>query len=72
MYYSAAAASLMAFGATTLLPHDGVFWMVARFLLDVAGALFGLYLVIMFALSAAGYVMRFQKRSAVSNMAPWK
>ena len=50
MYYSAGVASLAAFGAAVALPHEGVLWLIARLMLDSAGALFGIYLLTGFAL----------------------
>jgi hypothetical protein len=59
MYYSAGiAGGVGAFGAAATLPHNGLLWLPARFLLDSAGALFGLYLLLAVVLSAAGAVNR--------------
>lgn len=58
MYYSAGVAGLTAFGAAQALPGEGPLWLVARLLLDGAGCLFGLYLLVGFGLTVAGHVMR--------------
>jgi hypothetical protein len=65
MYYPATLASLTAFGSTAALPHDGDLWLTARMLLDGAGALFGLYLLIGIGLSLTGQVMRIRRRSSI-------
>jgi hypothetical protein len=66
VYYSTGVASLTAFGSAVVLPRDGVLWLAARLLLDTAGGLFGLYLLIAFGLSLAGGVMRIRHRHDVS------
>jgi hypothetical protein len=59
MYYSAGiAGSVGAFGAAVTFPHNGPLWLLARLLLDSAGALFGLYLLLALVLSTAGAVNR--------------
>jgi hypothetical protein len=59
MHYSAGiAAGISAFGAAFAFPHYGPFWLLARLLLDTAGALFGLYVVVALILVAAGKAMR--------------
>lgn len=58
VHYSAGVAGLGAFGAAQALPHEGPLWLVARLLLDGAGGLFGLYLLIGLGLTVAGHVMR--------------
>jgi hypothetical protein len=68
VYYSAGLAGMSAFGATVALPHNGTLWLLARLLLDAAGACFGLYLMIAFGLSTAGQVMRFRRRVTVADM----
>jgi hypothetical protein len=65
MYYPATLASLTAFGSAVGLPHDGDLWLTARMLLDGAGALFGLYLLINIGLSLTGQVMRIRRRSSI-------
>jgi hypothetical protein len=65
MYYPATLASLTAFGSAVALPHDGDLWLTARMLLDGAGALFGLYLLINIGLSLTGQVMRIRRRSSI-------
>jgi hypothetical protein len=64
VYYSAGLASLTAFAGAAGLPHTSVFWIVARILLDSAGGLFGLYLVVMVGLLLMGQAMRFRQRVA--------
>lgn len=54
MYYSAGVAGLASFGAAQALPSGGPLWLAARLLLDGAGGLFGLYLVVGLGLAAAG------------------
>jgi hypothetical protein len=50
-----------AFGAAVALPHNGVLWVLARLMLDAAGALFGLYLLVALVLLTAGKVMRLRR-----------
>jgi hypothetical protein len=66
MYYPAGFVSMGAFGAKVALPHNGVLWVLARLMLDAAGALFGLYLLVAIVLLAAGKVMRL-RRPVTSN-----
>jgi len=65
MYYPAALASLTAFGSPVVLPHDGDLWLAARLLLDGAGALFGLYLLVSIGLLLTGQVMRLRPRASI-------
>jgi hypothetical protein len=65
MYYPATLASLTAFGSAVALPHNGDLWLTARMLLDGAGALFGLYLLIGIGLLLTGQVMRIRGRSSI-------
>ncbi len=58
MHYSAGLAGLTTAAAATALPAGSGLFLVARLLLDGAGALFGLYLVTFAALSMSGYVLR--------------
>jgi hypothetical protein len=67
MYYSAGVASLAAFGAAVAFPHEGVLWLTARLMLDSAGALFGLYLLVGIGLSLTGRVMRIRANIANSG-----
>ena len=64
MYYPTTLASLTAFGSAVALPHNGDLWLTARMLLDGAGALFGLYLLISIGLLLTGQVMRIRRRPA--------
>ena len=56
--FSAGAAGLAAHWAVQALPADGLLWLIARLLMDAAGALFGVYLLTLVVLSLAGRVMR--------------
>jgi hypothetical protein len=67
MYYSAGVASLAAFGAAVAFPHEGVLWLAARLMLDTAGGLFGLYLLVGIGLSITGRVMRIRANIANSG-----
>jgi formate hydrogenlyase subunit 3/multisubunit Na+/H+ antiporter MnhD subunit len=62
VYYSAGLASLTAFASAAGMPRTSVFWIAARILLDSAGGLFGLYLVVMVGLLLAGRAMRLRRR----------
>jgi hypothetical protein len=65
VYYSAGVASLAAFGAAVAFPHEGVLWLAARLMLDGAGALFGMYLLVGVGLSVTGRIMRI--RGSIAN-----
>lgn len=54
MYYSAGLAALTSYGAAGHLPRQGILWIAARALLDGAGALFALYLVVSVGLFVVG------------------
>jgi hypothetical protein len=58
MHYSAGLAGLTMAGRAAALPTGSGLFLAARLLLDGAGALFGLYLVVFVALSLAGCVLR--------------
>ena len=62
MHYSAGPASLTAFASGTELRHAKIFWSGAWILLDAAGALFALYLMVMVGLLLIGSVGRFRAR----------
>jgi hypothetical protein len=66
MYYSAGVASPAAFGAAVAFPHEGVLWLTARLMLDGAGGLFGLYLLVGIGLSLTGRVMRI--RASIASL----
>ena len=66
MYYPAGFVSMGAFGAAVALPHNGVLWVLARLMLDAAGALFGLYLLVALVHLTAGKVVRL-RRLVTSN-----
>ena len=66
MYYPAGFVSMGAFGAAVALPHNGVLWVLARLMLDAAGALFGLYLLVALVHLTAGKVVRL-RRPVTSN-----
>lgn len=72
MYYSAGVVSMTAFGTAVVLPHEGVLWVIARLMLDGAGGLFGLYLIIGFVLSIAGGAVRLFARRAAPRLRPQK
>jgi hypothetical protein len=61
VHYSAGLAGLVAVGGAATLPGSGVLWLTARLLLDGAGALFGLYLLILVTLFLSGCVMRLRR-----------
>lgn len=65
VYYSASAASLTSYGASMQLPRHSLFWLVARGMLDAAGALFAVYLIVAVVLLVVGWIMRY--RSAVKS-----
>jgi hypothetical protein len=64
VHYSAGLASLSAIGGAVSLPGNGGLWLAARLLLDAAGALFGLYLMIILGLLLAGCAMRSHRGAA--------
>ena len=64
MHYSAGLGGLAAVGGAATLPGSGVLWLTARLLLDGAGALFGLYLLILVTLFLSGYVMRLRRQAS--------
>jgi hypothetical protein len=64
VHYSAGLAGLAAIGGAATLPGSGVLWLTARLLLDGAGALFGLYLLILVTLFLSGYVMRLRRQAS--------
>jgi flagellar biosynthesis protein FlhB len=65
-------ASPATFATEVVLPHNGVVWQVARLMLDAAGSLFGLYLVVAVLFSLAASVMQFRGRFAASDLRPRK
>ncbi len=58
MNYSVGAVGLAAPGAALAIPGSGPVWLMARILLDSAGALFACYLIAGAGLSLAGRLMR--------------
>jgi hypothetical protein len=72
MYYSAGVASLTAFGAAVAFPNEGVLWLTSRLMLDGAGGLFGLYLLVGIGLSLTGRVMRIRANFANFSSRPEK
>jgi len=62
-------AGLAAVGGAATLPGSGVLWLTARLLLDGAGALFGLYLLILLTLFLSGYAMRLRQRASPRDRA---
>ena len=69
MQYSAGLAGLTAVGGAVSLPGHGGLWLAARLLLDGAGALFGLYLLVTLSLLLAGHGMRLRRRIAAARAA---
>ena len=69
MYYSAGVASLTAVGAAVALPQEGVLWLTARLMLDCAGGLFGMYLLVGIGLSLTGHVMRIRSKQRQARLA---
>jgi hypothetical protein len=67
VYNSAGFAGLASFGAAQALPEGSLLWLVARLMLDGAGALFGLYMLTGFALTIAAHVMRSGRRQTASS-----
>jgi hypothetical protein len=64
VYYFASVGALTSFAAAFQLPRGDVLWLAARVLLDGAGALFLLYLLIALAALLVGWVMRLRSRQA--------
>ena len=62
MHYTAGIGTAFSFAGAQLVPGDGLVSTVARLLLDAAGALFGLYLLLAIGLSAYGWVLRRQNQ----------
>jgi hypothetical protein len=72
MYYSAGVVSTAAFGGTLVLPHQGGLWVAARLMLDGAGGLFGLYLLVGFLLAVVGSAVRLRAQLFASRPRPQK
>jgi hypothetical protein len=60
MVYGAGLASVAAFGGAAALPGSGAGWETARLLLDLAGGLFGAYLILLAVVLLGARVMRAQ------------
>ncbi len=58
MHYSAGPASLTMFASAAQLRHAKIFWSGAAVLLDAAGGLFAVYLVVMVGLLLIGFAGR--------------
>jgi hypothetical protein len=69
VHYSAGLAGLTAIGGAAVLPGGGALWLAARLLLDGAGALFGLYLLIVLTLFLSGCVLRWRRGPASARHA---
>lgn len=70
MHYTAGFGALVSFGGARMVDGDGVLPAVARMLLDGAGGLFGVYLLVIFALTVAGAILRRRPRSGAGPAAP--
>lgn len=62
MHYSASAGVISSFSIAQHLPQQGLLWLLARRLLEGAGALFACYLLVAVALFLAGVVWRVRDR----------
>jgi hypothetical protein len=62
VHYSAGPASLLMFAAAGSLRHATILWSGAWILLDAAGALFGLYFLVLLGLLLIGSAERFRDR----------
>jgi len=62
MHYSAGPASLTMFASAAVLRHAKIFWSGAWVLLDAAGGLFALYLLVMVGLMLIGVAGRLRTR----------
>lgn|GEM_PF-2410144 len=58
MHYTAGVGTAFSLAGARLVPGEGLLSTVARLLLDGAGALFGLYLLLALGLSAYGWLLR--------------
>ena len=54
MQYASGLAALVSFSAAAPMPRHGLLWLAARGMLDVAGTLFGCYLVVFLVMMALG------------------
>lgn len=62
MNYSSGVLGLGSLSVAQLLPSEGLLWLIARILLDLAGGLFLLYLLTLWLLAA--YVLTVRPRRA--------
>lgn len=62
MHYVFGPAALIAFGSAAELRHAKLFWSGAWILLDAAGGLFALYVIVMVALLLVGSAARYRAR----------
>lgn len=60
MLYGTGLATVAAFGGAAVLPASGTGWETARLLLDLAGGLFGAYLILLAVVLLGARVMRAQ------------
>ena len=67
MHYSAGLGGLIAVGGAATVPGHGVLWLAARITLDLTGALFGLYLLVVIVLLLWGWVMSVHRGPASSG-----
>jgi hypothetical protein len=70
VHYTAGFGALASFGAAEHLPDDSLLWRAARVMLDTAGAVFALYLLIALLLLLIGRVLRSRRRRADRAAAP--
>lgn len=67
MHYTAGLGAVGSFAGARSLPGDGVLTTLARLLLDCAGALFGLYLLLAVGLAVYGAVARRRARTTAAD-----
>ncbi|MDQ6873941.1 MAG: hypothetical protein M3042_02605 [Actinomycetota bacterium] len=70
MHYTGGLVSLASFAAAAPLPHQGTLWLAARVLLDGAGALFALYVLVAMMLALAGMLLRAGDRRSARRDRP--
>ena len=68
MHYTAGVGAVGSFAGARALPGDGFLTTLARLLLEGAGALFGLYLVLALVLAIYGTAVR--RRSPAAELVP--
>ncbi len=63
MHYTAGFGAFTSMTMSDRLPPEGLLWTAARLLLDGAGALFAIYLLVFFSLVVSGAVLRTSDRA---------